>query len=253
MTKYVMKELRMKRGSLLFLCLLMLFSFTVPALVFADEVAENLESRVLESFDPDIQASEWYIRGSKFVTEDYPKWIYAEAWPEALFGANREEKDLRVLGVNAKFDRHGYNNIEFIPVKEDGDGEMVPNPLPIPGRAKLIDLWVWGSMYDYYMEVHLSDHRGVVWVINLGSINYRGWKNLRAEIPNYIPQSESYVPHRQGLSLEKLVLWTKPAERVANFFVYIDQIKVLTDMFESRFDGDNLTWPETMDELWGEE
>ncbi len=248
-----MKELRMKRGSLLFLCLLLLFSLAIPTYLLADEVTENLESRVLESFDPDTQTTEWYVRGSKFITEGYPEWIYTEAWPEALFGANREGKDLRVLGINAKFDRQGYNNLEIIPVKEGEDGELVPNPISIPGRVKLIDIWIWGSLYDYYMEVHLSDYRGVVWVINLGSINYRGWKNLRSEIPHYIPQSESYVPHRKGLSLEKLVLWTKPTERVDNFYLYIDQIKVLTDMFESRFDGDNLTWPEKMDEMWGEE
>ncbi|MBN2050813.1 MAG: flagellar filament outer layer protein FlaA [Spirochaetales bacterium] len=243
----------MKRGSLLFLCLLLLFGVLLPVFVTADEVTENLESRILESFDPETRTTDWYVRGSKFITEDYPKITYADAWPEALFGRNRDENELQVLGVNAKFDRMGYNYLEFIPVKEGEDGELEANPIPIPGRAKQIDLWIWGSMYDYYMEVHISDYRGVVWVIHLGSINYRGWRNLRADIPHYIPQSETYVPHRQGLALEKLVLWTKPTERVADFYMYIDQIKILTDMFESRFDGDDLTWPEKMEEMWGEE
>ena len=243
----------MRQGSLHFVCLLMLLLLLTPTLLVADEKTLNLESRILETFDPDTRTTDWLIRGSKFITEGFPKKAYAQTWPEALFGANREERDLEVLGAHFKFNRQGYNNIEFIPVKEGEDGEPVHNPISIPGRVQQLDFWVWGSDFDYYMEVHLRDFRGVVYTLNMGSLNFVGWKNLRTDIPSYIPQTQDYAPYLAGLQLEKIVLWTNPTERVHNCYVYIDQIKVLTDIFISRFDGDTLAQPEQVQEIWESE
>ncbi len=240
----------MRRGIILFISIIMAFMFLVPVCLIADEVTESLESRILESFDPETRATEWVVRGSKFVSEGFPRQTYAPAWPEALHGVNREEIDYQVLGVNARFDRQGYNYLEFIPIQEDDSGEIVVNPIEIPGRVKYLDMWVWGSQFDFYVDVHIEDYTGVVWTLNLGDINFTGWRNLRVNIPHYIPQSETYIPYLKSLKLVKLVLWTRPAERVADFYVYIDQIKVLTDLFESTFDGGDLTWPEKTEEIW---
>lgn len=235
------------------MCLLMLLLLLTPTILVGDEKTLNLESKILESFDPDTRATEWLIQGSKFITEDYPKKAYAETWPEALHGSNLEQLDLAVLGVHFKFDRQGYNFIEIIPVKQNEEGETVHNPIEIPGRVQQLDLWAWGSDFDYYMEAHIRDHRGVVHVLYLGNLNYVGWKNLRVDFPSYIPQSQAYTPYLAGLQLEKLVVWTKPQERVHDCYLYIDQIKVLTDTFVSRFDGDMLTRPETVQEIWQSE
>ena len=53
------------------------------------------------------------------------------------------------------------------------------------------------------------------------------------------------------MTLQKLVIWTQPQEPVNEFYIYLDQLKIVTDVFESRFDGDTLTWPDKMDEMWG--
>lgn len=241
----------MKRGVLLFLCLSALFVLLTPSLLFADEQTENLVSRVLETFDPETRTTEWVVKGSKFVTEGFPRQTYVKAWPEALFGSNREERDLQALGSYFKFDRKGYNNIEFIPVTTNDAGEQVINPISIPGRVQKLDLWAWGSDFDYYLEAHIMDPQGVVHVLNMGSLNFVGWKNLTVQIPNYIPQSRQYAPYLEGLELIKIVLWTKPLESVSDCYFYLDQIKVLTDVFVSRFDGDELTNPEQVEELWG--
>lgn len=242
----------MRRGVLVSVCLAVLLVFLTPALVVADEQTVNLESRTLETFDPETRTTDWIVRGSKFVTEGFPKKTYVNTWPEALFGANREEKDLQVLGTHFKFDRKGYNYIEFIPAREDQDGNMVTNPIPIPGRVKELDLWAWGSDFDYYMEVHLEDYRGVVHTLKMGNLDYTGWKNLRVNIPTHIPQSQQYAPYLEGLKLVKVVVWTKPVEKVHNCYMYIDHIKVLTDVFVSRFDGDGLAQPDRVDEIWQE-
>lgn len=236
----------MRRAGLVF-GLLILMSVLLALPVTADETTENLISSILEDFDNPDQ-SKWIVIGSKFATEGFPKTAYPTAWPSALYGANREGVDYKVLGINGKFDRMGYNYIEMIPDRTDESGEYTG--IPIPGRAKVIDMWAWGSNYDYYLEAHLTDYRGVTHVLPLGSLKYEGWKNLKIEIPGYIPQGRTYIPKLKPLSLVKLVLWTRPTEKVNNFYVYFDQIKVLTDVFISRFDGDDLAQPEAVQDIW---
>jgi len=239
----------MKRGNPIFLCLILLTSLLMPALAIADEQTVNLISPVIESFDPDSITTEWFIRGSKFVTEGFPKMALVDGWPEALHGRNWDENKYQVLAIETKFDRQGYNYVEIIPVKKNDKGELEFNPLALPGRVKTIDCWVLGTKHDYYLEVHLSDYRGVVHVLRMGSLQYEGWKNLKADIPLYIPQSSTYAPHFKGLELVKFMIWTTPHEKVDDYIVFIDQVKILTDNFITRFDGDDLLRTETLNEI----
>ena len=220
--------------------------------VFAQQQATtNFQSYVIESFD-DPEESPWQVNGSKFVSEGFPRVAWVPTWPEALYKEQPEGVQLNSLGVQAAFDRFGYNFLEYIPVEENQDGEMVPRGIPIPGRVRHMDMWVWGSNYDYYVEVHLRDWRGIVHVLKLGDIGYRGWRNLRISIPSWIPQDVIYVPQYKGLELVKIVLWTRPGEKVDGFYVYFDEIKVETDMFQEPFDGELLADPERVQDLWDE-
>ena len=238
----------MKRSVPLLICLLILLA----AVASADDVVQNLESQVIASFD-DPDAPQWYVRGSKFITEGLPLVAYAPAWPEAIFGRNPDGEDLRVLGAKASFDKQGYNYLEFFPVTENQDGELEPAPINMPGRVREIDMWVWGANYDFYIEAHIRDFTGRVHVLQMGDIRFVGWQNLRATIPPYIPQSGGYITEGgfiKTLELVKLVLWTKPTENVSGFNIYIDQIKILTDTFITRFDGDDLVDPAKVEEIW---
>ena len=217
-------------------------------MLLADDVTVNLESMVIESFD-DPDARMWVVQGSKFITQDYPQIAYAPYWPDALFGTGNDSPDLRSFGVRAAFDRKGYNYLEIIPAVEGEDGP-VPQSIDLPGRVQTIDLWVWGSDHNYYLEAHIRDHRGINHVLNMGGLQYSGWRNLRTSIPNYVPQSVQTVPRYRGLELTKLVLWTQPQASVDGFYVYLDQLKVLTDTFESRFDGDILAEPDVIEDIW---
>ncbi len=235
----------MRRAGLVFgFFILMSVLLTLP--VYADERTENLVSRILDDFDNPDQ-NKWVVRGSKFSHEGFPKSAFPKTWPAALYGSNPEDKDYRALGVNAQFDRKGYNYIELIPDIKNDKGEFTG--IPIPGRCKMIDLWAWGSNYDYYAEIHVTDYRGITHVLPLGNLNYTGWRNLKVRIPNYIPQGRSYIPKIKQLSLSKIVVWTRPAEKVDNYFIFFDQIKVLTDIFITRFDGDTLAEVENVQSM----
>lgn len=215
----------------------------------ADEVTQNIQSFVLESFD-DPQQSHWIVAGSKFSTQGYPQAAFVNTWPDALFRAEPQGKTLNSLGIHGRFDRMGYNYIELTPATAGADGQLTPTGIPIPGRVRSLDLWAWGSNRNYYVDVQLRDYRGIVYVLRLGSIDYRGWKDLTLEIPNYISQSVQYVPSTQSLQLVKIVIWTTPTEKVDDFYVYFDQIKCITDTFESPWDGEDLATPSFVQNLW---
>lgn len=231
--------------------ILLVMSFLLIAVVVvAQQSTPTYATVVIESFD-DPAAQTWIARGSKFITEGYPRMTYAQTWPQGLFGRNWENKELQCLAIEGRFDRKGYNYIELIPVEEDAEGNIVSDPIKIPGRAQYLDLWVWGSNYDYYLEAHLIDYKGIDHVLPLGSLKYEGWRSLSVTIPSAIPQIDPHLPKYKNVELTKLVLWTRPQEDVNGFYVYFDHIKVLTDLYQDRFDGDELIDRQMIDQIWG--
>ena len=256
------------------LVLLLVFCLSAPA----DERAAILNSEVLENFD-DNPTTRWMARGSKFTTVEYdenrnpigifPKVAETASYPTSLFGfkndKNDEGQDRKVLGIYGKFDRRGYNYVEIIPAKaadsSTAESDIVYEdintgtkwahaPLDIPGKVQYFDMWVWGSNYNYYLDAHFEDYRGLTYSFRLGNLNYAGWKNLRVIIPGYIPQSEPYIPKFKPLRFTKFVMWTRPEEPVSGFYLYIDHIKVLTDVYTDRFDGDDLANLDLTKQIW---
>ena len=233
----------MRRFSVSLLCLI----FLLATNLFAQNVPENLQTRVLASFDGG-EDFEWIVRsnGGK-EGEVEPVWQLVPVFPRALYNRNNPAPDgAQALGVEASFIRRGYNYLEFIPTLGGEEGEGIP----IPGVAKSLDVWVWGSNYNYYMEIHLKDYRGVSHVMKMGNLSFRGWQNLRASIPSVIPQVDFYDPLGSHLQISKIVLWTTPGERVGGFQVYLDELRTLTDVFATPYDGDDLADPETVNALW---
>ena len=240
-------------------CLFLAFAAVFST--FGDEVTNQLESKVIESFNGDSEYT-WKLEASKFTsvtrdadgnaTDEFPKMAYVSAWPVAAFGYNRGgDETTKSLGIHGRFDRRGYNWIDLYPVNGgDGDDADEPMEIHIPGRVRNMDMWIWGSNFNYYMEIYLRDNQGVVHNIRLGSINHQGWKNLRVNVPHTIPQSKRLLPRVSGLSFVKFRIWTQPTERVNDFYVYFKQFKVLTDMFDSLFDGNELADPDHVQELW---
>ena len=262
----------MKQGSFrtvrhLVILLIMLSMTVFPA--FGDPNTVDQVSIILDKFSGEL-AKEWTISGrtfnyeyewaldaSKFATtisnESYPRLTYVDAWPQALYGTNRNNLDIRSLGIWGKFDRRGYNWIDVYPVIPGSGSESeppAPFEIPIPGRVQSIDMWVWGSNFNYYIEAYFRDYQGVVHSVPLGNMGYTGWRNLRARIPNHIPQSRRTQPNFAGLQFIKFRIWTTPLERVDNFYIYFNQMKILTDIHETLFDGNDLIDPDKVREIW---
>ncbi|AEF84950.1 outer membrane protein [Treponema primitia ZAS-2] len=239
----------MKQGSFKAVCFVLLALIAINA-AFGDENTINSTSVILESFDGDSEY-DWKVMGSKFATKtddaSWPQSTVISAWPQALFGINREGKDLKSLGLWGRFDRQGFNWVDVYPVTKGGDE---PAEIPIPGRIQYFDLWVWGSNLDYTIEAYFRDYQGVIHTLEMGHLNYQGWKDLQVRVPERIPQHKRVLPRLAALTFVKFRIWTPPWEQVADFRIYFDQFKIVTDTFESLFDGDELALPERVQELW---
>ena len=221
------------------------------ALVMADDNTVNLQVRSLISFNYPTKAGNWIVQASHFATQGFPQYkIVKDAWPDVVYGRNKENKDLYSMGIHSKFDRKGYNYIEIIPAAKDSSGNLVPTSIPIPGRVQRMDVWVWGSNYNYKMDLFLRDYRGIDHVLHLGSLEFIGWKDLAVTIPGAIPQARRYIPQYQGLELTKLVIWTAPDEKVDDYWIFLNDLTILTDLYQTRFDGENLADPDYLNQIW---
>jgi len=244
----------MKKGSFKFICLIVWACIMISPRLFADEITQSFESRILESFNGDSDAKYvWKSDSSKFITKTdtttYPILTYVDAWPVAVFGYNRTgDASLKSFGIHGRFDRKGYNWIDIYPALKDKPDE--PFEIPIPGRVRNFDMWVWGANLKYYIEIYVRDYRGVVYGFKLGDISYIGWKNLQVDLPKNIVQSRRTLPAYAGLHFVKFRVWTQPVERVDDFYIYFKQFKILTDMFDPLFDGNDLADPDHVEKLW---
>jgi len=230
---------------------------------------EALSTVVLESFNGETTREwhdgravrsydfSWDMRASQFTTTatdengnevTFPRSTFVDAWPRAIFGDNRQGDNIRSLGINGRFDRQGHNWIDLFPA----DGEGNPFEIPMPGRVRSMDVWVWGSNLHYSLEAYVRDSRGIVHRIPLGNINFSGWRNLHASIPGSIRQDSRVLPAHAQLQFVKFRLWTAPNEQVGSFFVYFNRFQILTDLFETFFDGDELADPGIVSELWND-
>ena len=216
----------------------------IPSLSFAQYFSlglnfqmEDIRSVILDDFEDND--NNWQTSASRFTDDAFPKTKFGvEGAPIALSRASSAEENKYVMGVGAAFTRKGYNKIWVYPEEE----------IVIPGHAKKLDVWVWGANYYYSPYVHLRDYRGIVHKLPLGSLHFMGWRNLSVEIPPQIPQEVRYLPLEKPLSLVRFEIWTEPRERVDDYIIYFDHLKVLTNMYKQRFDGDVLA--DMSDEIW---
>ncbi|MDR1231931.1 MAG: flagellar filament outer layer protein FlaA [Spirochaetaceae bacterium] len=237
----------MKKGGVLIASLFFFACLSVLP-VFADGSTVSLEAVVIEAFDGDSDY-DWRTDGIKDALKKDSRLFPVS--PDALFRTTEQKEGKQSLGLNGQFRRQGYNWIDIYPVsKENPDA---PTEIPMTGDVRFIDVWAWGSNLDYRLEVYIRDYRGMIHRVEMGSLAFLGWKNLTAPVPVNFPMSDRALPiNKVSSKFVKFRLWTGPDERVNNFYLYLDQLKVLTDTFKTRFDGDELADFDYEQELWAE-
>ncbi|MDR2509782.1 MAG: flagellar filament outer layer protein FlaA [Spirochaetaceae bacterium] len=266
----------MKRGGMQAIFVFALASLVILP-VFGDASTVEMESRILDKFDgtPYVVDGEeyhysWKAVGSRFTTQSgEQKFPILNVISTAPMSLNRiaGEGGAKSLGLQGAFDRNGFNWIDIYPTLAD-DADSSPVEIPLLGRTRFIDIWAWGSNLNYRLEAYIRDNRGVIHSIPMGSLKYTGWKNLRSAIPNGIPMVSNVIPRStHATTFVKFRLWTDPRERtyvdierdkmgkiikIVPFYLYLAQLKVLSDIYETVYDGDELANPKTTTRLWSE-
>ncbi|MDR0910402.1 MAG: flagellar filament outer layer protein FlaA [Spirochaetaceae bacterium] len=243
----------------------------VAGVGFADERTISLQSYFIDNFDngqngqrsasqADGRVYDWKVQGSAFSLQAndpgsdgiaYPRQQMVNTWPASLLGNTpSNSSDLYVLGIYGKFkSNRSYNWIDVYPTLAGGDGS--PATIEMRGRVKSIDIWLWNANHNFSISAYFKDHNGIVYNLPMGSIRHNGWANVKVDIPTNIPQTKETMPKLANLELVKFRILTAPNSDVKDFQIYIDEIKALSDVFETVYDGNDLTLPSTIQQIWG--
>ena len=180
-----------------------------------------------------------------------PADLLTEKWSPINKGLEKK----KCLGVQFKFRYPGFNSVHLLPpleVQWDNPGKAVltydsrsgkdvqERAIQLPGRAKAISMWVHSRGNNYTLEVWIKDYKGDVHVLKMGSLNFVGWRPMKAYIPENVPQETNSYPQTRVTKIVRFVIRANPEAGNEEVFLFFDQLKVLTDTFEVNFDGQNL-------------
>ncbi len=229
-----------------------------------DISSNELKAVVIEDFE---NATDWVVESTprknpdpkkdpvpeltlKFI-DGAPSDLRPEVWSADKKGMEKK----RCLGLNFRFRYPGYNSIHVLPPPEvmwsDPSKpvmtfdyrlgkEVQERAIQIPGRVKGLSIWVHGRGNDFYLETWVKDWKGEVHILKFGSINFVGWQPLKVFVPPYIPQSIQSYPQTKVLKIVRFVIRSTPETSTEEMYVFLDQLKVLTETFEVNFDGQKL-------------
>ena len=231
----------MKRELKVLVGLACLFVIGLP--VFAQPNSKSIETFVMDDFDSAGSQNymyngkqyswDWTVGSSRFIADGYPLTGYFEGIPNSLKQLHKgEDKEFKVYGVKTAFKRKGDNWFEVYPTADDK-----PFEIPFVGIVSQMDFWIWGSGYNYYLEVMVRDALGTVKVLPAGSLAFHGWKNIVINIPGWIQQSSHLRSGPENMTLVGFRIRSDAEEYVDNFVIYFDQIKYTSNSLSLIYDG----------------
>lgn len=169
----------------------------------------------------------------------------------------------KVFGIKFQFRYPGYNFVTlFPPVLKDSDGnpildtetqEKVGPAIVMPGRTRRVSVWVMSQGKDYTLEGYIRDWKGNSHKLKFGSLKYIGWRPLAADVPLSIPQAVGSYPQTKTLKFIKFIIRSTRRTSTEPVYIFIDQLKVLTNKFDVHFDGAEIdtSWGGTLSPVKG--
>ncbi|OJF77516.1 MAG: hypothetical protein BKP49_00550 [Treponema sp. CETP13] len=232
----------MKRCSLNFACFALVFCLVVPAFADSSSQSKSVETVIIDNFDdPNAVEWSWGLIASRFIEDDFPKYGYVKGLPNSLRQvATKDVSNAQVFGIQTSFTRKGDNWVEIFPQKENADGELVSYEIPLIGSVTQTDFWVWGSNYEYYLDLLFRDTDGRVITLTGTCLNFHGWQNVIVEIPGWVKQKSSLRSGPDHLSFVGFHVRTDPSAPVDDFMLYLDNFRYTTNTYPDVYDGYSL-------------
>lgn len=225
-------------------------------------LTETVTTWVLSDFDDHEKATEvnkynggkhdidWKVVGSMYVThtdeKPYPQKAYLKGYPSILSQEyHREEEAMRLFAVRAAFNnKEVINTIDLIPLDNRNDYYFDQDGNPESGIFFMkpifsIGLYALGLQRNYKLTATFEIENGDIFVVDIGSLDYRGWRVLNAQIPIYkYIDEEMFINNSYLIKLSKISIITAKGERVDDFVLFVDQIfYTLASVNSEYYDG----------------
>ncbi len=203
-----------------------------PALIGKDQAQQVLKEISVTKFE---DAAYWY---SDFAIDDGVMTMRqlpggpAAKQPipdEASIGILEQDKN--VLGARVDFFHRGYMSFFLFPSA----------PLPVEGICKTLSVWVAGRNFNHTLNILIEDYYGNRMELEVGKLNFMGWKRMTVAVPPTIQQSDFHYTYRDGIRVDGFRIDCDPLEAQGAYYVYLDDLRAVTDLFnESRRDPDDM-------------
>ena len=213
-----------------------------------DVEARQLRSIIIEGWEKSV----WDVKAIPGAPAGIAESKLVDGRPTNLGNNSKNKKS---MGVRFSFVYPGHNSIVLTPPKTKSikrpTGQLDVNNQPIyrtvpgielPGRIDSLSLWALGRGNAITLEVWIEDWRGDTFIGRFGSLDYIGWRPLNVKIPNYVPQRISSFPQAKSMVLKKLVIRSKPTTSQEEVVVFLDSLKVLSNVYDLYFDGAQMSF-----------
>lgn len=149
-----------------------------------------------------------------------------------------EIQDITVLGTRVDFLRRGHHSFTIAPVR----------PIPIEGVTRTVSVWVAGRNANHQLNLLVRDMRGRNHVIFMGDLNFQGWRELTAVIPpqamdgvsGVVQRNHLNAHQRMGIEITGFRVNTDPMESFGSYYIYLDDLRAVTDLFVLGRDPDDM-------------
>ncbi|MCL2093252.1 MAG: flagellar filament outer layer protein FlaA [Treponema sp.] len=142
--------------------------------------------------------------------------------------------DIHVFGTRVDFLRRGHSSFEVFPLR----------PIPIEGITKTVSVWVAGRNFNHELILLIEDFFGRHYELNMGRLNFQGWKRLTVAIPPQgedgrmgIVQRNYHYNNQMGIKIRGFRIDVSPMEAYGSYYIYFDDLRAVTDLF-AEYDRD---------------
>ncbi|MBN2547035.1 MAG: flagellar filament protein FlaA [Spirochaetes bacterium] len=130
----------------------------------------------------------------------------------------------KVLGIKVQYIARGYNWFAIRPSK----------PIVIEGICQSVSVFVAGRNYKHMLKMFVMDYFGRERMVVIDKLNFIGWRELQAAIPDTIKQYDYHFAHKQGIRFNGFIIECDPMETWGSFYMYFDELRAITDIFNEK-------------------